>query len=254
MRSTKLLCLFSGKLPDELSEMEIYEFLLYLKNDQKLSRSTIRNYLQGLRFMYKSVYKRIDIISDVPYPKATKYLPLIPTGKELLQLFNAAISPKHRLLLKVIYSAGLRKSEIINLKIEHLDFKNHRIYIKDSKGNKDRYAVLAQSLIPEIKHYLHQFKPQVYLFNGRYKGKPYSDEAVKWGFQYALDRSGIEKHFTPHSLRHAFASHLLAIGVDIVSIQKMMGHDDIRTTMVYLQINNNLKSNPMISPLDRLQR
>ncbi len=98
MRSTMLLCLFSGKLPDELSEMEIYEFLLYLKNDQKLSRSTIRNYLQGLRFMYKSVYKRIDIISDVPYPKATKYLPLIPTGKELLQLFNAAISPKHRLL------------------------------------------------------------------------------------------------------------------------------------------------------------
>ena len=138
MRSTKLLCLFSGRLPDELSEMEIYEFLLYLKNDQKLSRSTIRNYLQGLRFMYKSIYKRIDIISDVPYPKATKFLPMIPTGKELLQLFNAAKSPKHRLLLKVIYSAGLRKSEIINLKIEHLDFKNHRIYIKDSKGNKDQ--------------------------------------------------------------------------------------------------------------------
>ena len=254
MRSTKLLCLFSGRLPDELSEMEIYEFLLYLKNDQKLSRSTIRNYLQGLRFMYKSIYKRIDIISDVPYPKATKFLPMIPTGKELLQLFNAAKSPKHRLLLKVIYSAGLRKSEIINLKIEHLDFKNHRIYIKDSKGNKDRYTVLAQSLIPEIQQYLQQFQPKEYLFNGKFKGKPYSESAVKWGFQYALDRSDIEKHFTPHSLRHAFASHLLAIGVDIVSIQKMMGHDDIRTTMVYLQINNNLKSNPMISPLDRLQR
>ncbi|WP_363321659.1 tyrosine-type recombinase/integrase [Plebeiibacterium sediminum] len=254
MRSTKLLCTFSGKLPDELSEMEIYEFLLHLKNDLKLSRSTIRNYLQGLRFMYKSIYKRIDIIADVPYPKATKFLPLIPTGKELLQLFNAAKSPKHRLLLKVIYSAGLRKSEIINLKIEHLDFKNHRIYIKDSKGNKDRYTVLAQSLIPEIQQYLQQFQPKEYLFNGRYKGKPYSDEAVKWGFQYALDRSGIEKHFTPHSLRHAFASHLLAMGVDIVSIQKMMGHDDIRTTMVYLHINNNLKSNPLVSPLDRLQK
>ncbi len=254
MRSTKLLCLFSGKLPDELSEMEIYEFLLYLKNELKLSRSTIRNYLQGLRFMYKSIYKRMDIIADVPYPKATKYLPLIPTGKELLQLFNTAKSPKHRLLLKVIYSAGLRKSEIINLKIEHLDFKNHRIYIKDSKGNKDRYTVLAQSIIPEIQQYLQQFQPKEYLFNGKFKGKPYSESAVKWGFQYALDRSGIKKHFTPHSLRHAFASHLLAMGVDIVSIQKMMGHDDIRTTMVYLHINNNLKSNPLISPLDRLQK
>ncbi len=254
MRSTQLLCTFSGKLPDEISEMEIYEFLLYLKNELKHSRSTIRNYLQGLRFMYKSIYKRIDIISDIPYPKATKYLPLIPTGKELLQLFHAAKSPKHKLLLKVIYSAGLRRSEVINLKLEHLDFKNHRIYIKNSKGNKDRYTILAKSLIPEIKEYLHRYHPHEYLFNGKYKGKPYSEEAVKWGFQYALDRSGINKHFTPHSLRHAFASHLLAIGTDIVTIQKLMGHDDIRTTMVYLQINNDTKSNPMVSPLDRLQK
>lgn len=254
MRSTQLLCTFSGKLPDELSEMEIYEFLLYLKNELKHSRSTIRNYLQGLRFMYKSIYKRIDIINDIPYPKSTKYLPLIPTGKELLQLFSAAKSTKHKLLLKVIYSAGLRRSEVINLKLEHLNFKNHRIYVKDSKGNKDRYTVLSDTLIPEIKQYLHQYRPHQYLFNGKYKGRPYSEEAVKWGFQYALDRSGINKHFTPHSLRHAFASHLLAIGVDIVSIQKLMGHDDIRTTMVYLQINNDTKSNPMISPLDRLQK
>ena len=116
-RSVKLLCTQSGKLPDELTENDIYEFLLYLKNERKLSRSTIRNYLQGLRFMYRSIYKRMDIISDVPYPKATKYLPLIPTGRELLQLFSAAKSPKHRLILKVIYSAGLRRSELINLKI-----------------------------------------------------------------------------------------------------------------------------------------
>jgi site-specific recombinase XerD len=253
-RATKRLCSYSGKLPDELTESDIYEFLLYLKNECKLSRSTIRNYLQGLRFMYKSIYKRMDIISDIPYPKATKYLPLIPTGRELLRLFNSAKSPKHRLLLKVIYSAGLRRSELINLKIEHLDFKNHRIYIKDSKGNKDRYTILAQSIVPEIQQYLLKYQPKEYLFNGKYKGKPYSEEAVKWGFQCALDKSGIDKHFTPHSLRHAFASHLLAIGTDIISIQKLMGHDDIRTTMIYLHINNNLKSNPLVSPLDRLQK
>jgi len=252
-RSVKELCGFTGKMPDELSESEIYEFLLYLKNERGLSRSTIRNYLQGLRFMYKRVYKRADIISDVPYPKATKYLPLIPTGRELLRLFNAAKSPKHRLLLKVIYSAGLRRSELINLKIEHLDFQNHRIYIKDSKGNKDRYTVLSRSIVPEIRRYLQQYQPREYLFNGKFKGKPYSEEAIKWGFQYALDRSGIDKHFTPHSLRHAFASHLPAIGTDIITIQKLMGHDDIRTTMVYLHINDNRKSNPPVSPLDRLQ-
>lgn len=254
MRSTKLLCSFSGQLPDKLEEQDIYDFLLHLKIERELSRSTVRNYLQGLRFMYKSIYKRLDIISDIPYPKSTRYLPLIPTGSELLQLFNAAKSPKHRLLLKVLYSGGLRRSEIIKLKVEHLDFKNHRIYIKDSKGNKDRYTVLAQSIIPEIQQYLQQHQPKEYLFNGKYKGKPYSESAVKWGFEYALERSGIEKHFTPHSLRHAFASHSLAIGTDIITIQKMMGHDDIRTTMLYLHINNNLKSNPLVSPLDRLQK
>ena len=254
MRSTKLLCEFSGMLPDQLEEQDIYDFLLHLKIERELSRSTIRNYLQGLRYMYKSIYKRMDIISDIPYPKSTKYLPLIPTGSELLKLFNAAKSPKHRLLLKVLYSGGLRRSEIIKLKVEHLDFKNHRIYIKDSKGNKDRYTILAQSIIPEIQQYLQQHQPKEYLFNGKYKGKPYSESAVKWGFEYALKRSGIDKHFTPHSLRHAFASHSLTIGTDIITIQKLMGHDDIRTTMLYLHINNNLKSNPLVSPLDRLQK
>lgn len=254
LRSASLLCSFYGKLPDTLGEQDIYDFLLFLKNDRKLSRSTIRNYLQGLRFMYKSIYKRMDIIEDIPYPKATKHIPPIPTGREALQLFAAARSPKHKLLLKVIYSAGLRRSEIINLKIEDLDFKNHRIFIKDSKGNKDRFTILAKSLVPEIKQYILRYGPREYLFNGRVKGRPYSEEAIKWGFQYALDRSGITKHLTPHSLRHAFASHLLAMGVDIVTIQKLMGHDDIRTTMMYLQMDISQKTENLESPLDRLLR
>ncbi len=254
MRSTSLLCsFFPGKLPNDLDEQDIYDFLLFLKEKQKLSRATIRNYLQGLRYMYKSIYKRTDIIGDIPYPKATKYLPVIPSGREVLRLFNAAKSEKHKLLLKVIYSAGLRRSEVINLKIEHLDFKNHRIFIKDSKGNKDRYTILAKTLVPELKQYLIKYKPIEYLFNGKYKGKPYSEEAIKWGFQYTLERSGITKHLTPHSLRHAFASHLLAMKVNIVTIQKLMGHDDIRTTMMYLQLDDLQNPENLESPLDKIQ-
>ncbi len=253
MRSTTLLCSFSSKLPDKLAEQDIYDFLLYLKEEQKLSRATIRNYLQGIRFMYRSIYKRTDIIRDIPYPKSTKYLPVVPTGREVLKLFKAARSEKHRLLLKVIYSAGLRRSEIINLKIEHLDFKNHRIFIKNSKGNKDRYTIMAKTLVPELKQYLIKYKPKEYLFNGRNNGKPYSEQAIMWGFQYALDRSGITKHLTPHSLRHAFATHMLAMKVNIVTIQKLMGHDDIRTTMMYLQLGNSQNPENMESPLDRIQ-
>jgi len=253
MRSVSVLCSFSKRLPHELDEQDIYNFLLFLKEEQKLSRSTIRNYLQGLRFMYKCIYKRTDIIADIPYPKNTKYLPVVPTGREVLQLFNTANSDKHRLLLKVIYSAGLRRSEVINLKIEHLDFKNHRIFIKDSKGNKDRYTILAKSLVPELKQYLTKYKPTKYLFNGKYNGMPYSEEAIKWGFQQALERSGITKHLTPHSLRHAFASHLLAMKVNIVTIQKLMGHDDIRTTMMYLQPGDLHNTTNLESPLDKIQ-
>ena len=253
LRSTSLLCSFSGKLPDALDENDLYDFLFWLKNNKRLSRSTVRNYLQGLRFMYKSIYKRIDIIDDIPYPKATKYLPEIATGREVLQLCNAAQSPKNRLLLKVIYSAGLRRNEVINLKLEHLDFKNHRIFVKDSKGNKDRYTILAKSVVPEIKSYLRRYNPQVYLFNGRFKGQPYSESAVKWGFEHALARSGITKQLTPHSLRHAFASHLLAMNVNIVTIQKLLGHDSIQTTMVYLQVNMDQNLESVESPLDKLQ-
>jgi site-specific recombinase XerD len=253
LHAIKQLCLFSGKLPDNIGEDEIYSYLSHLKNERHLNRETIRNHLQGIRFVFRRLYKRHDIIQDIPYPKRTKKLPVILSSQELKLLFASAPDLKHRLLLKIAYGAGLRRNEIRGLKLVDIDSKNHLIRIENSKGNKDRYTLLARSLMPELYEYCRRYKPQKYLFNGRIKGFPYSEQGLRWSFQQALLRSGIQKKVSLHSLRHSFASHLLAMGTDLFTIQKLMGHDDIRTTMIYLQVNHQLRQRKLVSPLDLIQ-
>lgn len=202
--------------------------------------------------MYKRIYKRTDIIQDIPYPKHTSKLPVILSGKEILMLFNSAKSLKHQMVLKIAYSGGLRRNEISRLKLVDIDSKNNLLRIENSKGNKDRYTLLAPSLISGLRDYCKRYKPKKYLFNGRIKGFPYSEEGLRWTFSQTLAKSGIQKDVSLHSLRHAFASHLLAMGVDLFSIQKLMGHDDIRTTMVYLQVNHHTLKKQVTSPLEVL--
>jgi len=246
----KELCLFIGKLPDQMVEKDIYQYLAHLKNVRHLSRETIRNHLQGIRFIFRKLYKRIDLIQDIPYPKQTKKLPVILSSKELKLLFDSAHSLKHRMILKIAYGGGLRRNEISRLKLVVIDSKNYLIRIENSKGNKDRYTLLARNLVAELREYYQRYRPQKYLFNGRIKGFPYSEEGLRWTFTQALQRPGIQKQVSLHSLRHSFASHLLAMGTNLFTIQKLMGHDDIRTTMVYLQVNHPLQSGKLTSPLD----
>jgi site-specific recombinase XerD len=253
LHAIKQLCLHSGKLPDQMGENEIYAFLSHLKNEKGLSRETIRNHLQGIRFVFRRLYKRIDIIQDVPYPKKTKKLPVILSSHELKLLFAGAKSLKHRMVLKIAYSGGLRRNEISRLKLVDLDTRKHLIRIENSKGNKDRYTLLAKSLVPELREYYRKYKPQKYLFNGKIKGFPYSEEGLRWTFDQAALKAGIQKDVSLHSLRHAFASHLLAMGTDLFTIQKLMGHDDIRTTMIYLQVNHPPGRKDLVSPLDLVQ-
>lgn len=254
LNAIRKLCEYHQLLPNQMGENEVFDFLAYLKNSRHLKRETIRNYLQGIRFVFCKIYKRIDIIQDVPYPKHTKQLPVILTGKEVKLLFGSAQSMKHRLMLKIAYGGGLRRSEICRLKLVDIDTKNNLLRIENSKGNKDRYTLLAASLVPELREYYTRYKPEKYLFNGRIKGFPYSEEGMRWVFEQALKKSGIQKNVSLHSLRHAFASHLLAMKTDLFTIQKLLGHDDIRTTMVYLQVNHLETPQKLVSPLDRLQQ
>lgn len=254
LHAIKQLCEYCGNLPNQLDEDDIYAYLLHLKNEKQLSRETIRNHLQGIRFVYRKIYKRIDIIQDIPYPKQTKRSPVILSSAELKLLFKSAKSLKHAMVLKVAYSGGLRRNEISRLKLVDIDTKGHLLRIENSKGNKDRYTLLAKSLVPELRKYCQKYKPEKYLFNGRIKGFPYSEEGLRWTFDQAASNAGIQKQVSLHSLRHSFASHLLAMGTDLFTIQKLMGHDDIRTTMIYLQVNHPGTQKPLISPLDLIQQ
>jgi site-specific recombinase XerD len=249
LSAIKNLVLFIGKTTNKITSEEIFSFLIYLKEGKSLSRDTIRLHVCAFRHYYKSMENRQDIIEDIPYPKKEKHLPVILSGAEVKLLFECTKNLKHRVILKLAYSAGLRRSEIINLKIADFDTKKMIIRVNQGKGKKDRYTLLAKNTLSELKNYLDYYKPNNWLLNGRTSGSQISKGAIAWIIVNARQRVNINKAFHLHTLRHSFASHLLATGVNLVSIQKLMGHEDIRTTMVYLHTNFDSGKRPD-SPID----
>lgn len=245
------LHLYSKKSFTEIDSEDIYSFLVYLREERKLSRDTMRISACGIKYLYKHLLNQEEIAKDIPYPKREKYLPEILTSKELQKLFDGTTNIKHRVFLKLVYSAGLRRSEACNVIISDIDSKNSQIRIRQGKGRKDRYVPLSQNLLEEARQYVKKEKPERFLFNGRKKGTAISHESSAWIMEKAVARAGISKKVSLHSLRHSFASHLLSMGVNLVTIQRLLGHEDIRTTMVYLHIGN-LYQSTFTNPLDLL--
>lgn len=247
------LVLFVGKTTDKISSEEIYSFLIYLKEGKGLSRDTMRIHVSAFRHYYRNMESRKEIIEDVPYPKKEKHLPIILNSKEVKFLLDNTRNLKHRLILKLAYSAGLRRSEIINLKHSDFDRQQMTIRINQGKGRKDRYTLLARNTLEELDRYRRDYSPTNWLFNGRMPGSQISEGAMRWIMVNARGRCSefIKKPFHMHTLRHTFASHLLAMGTNLVTIQKLLGHDDIRTTMVYLHTNFDGGNRPD-SPLDMI--
>ena len=244
---------YFNAIPQDLTTDEIYAFLVYLKEDQRLSRSTMRIAVSGIRYFFQHILKRSSIIDEVPYPKQEKYLPEILSGKEVKRLFVLTKNIKHKALLMLAYSAGLRRSELIGLRLVDIDRKNMQLNIRKGKGNKDRKAILSKYLLRVLEQYYRSYHPEGYLFNGRKKSEPISEGAINWAFRQAIKRTGIKKDLSLHNLRHSFASHLLSMGVSLLDIQILLGHSDIRTTMVYLHLNRRRGTAPC-SPLDILFR
>ena len=242
---------FFNANPRTLTTEEIYAFLVYLKEEKHLSRSTIRIAVSGIRYFYQHILKRSSIIDEVPYPRQEKYLPEILSGKEVKRLFILTENIKHKAILMLAYSAGLRRSEIIDLHLVDIDRNNMQLNIRKGKGNKARKAILSRHLLGVLEQYYQAYHPEDYLFNGKKKPDQISAGAVNWAFRQAIKRTGIKKVISLHSLRHSFASHLLSMGVSLLDIQLLLGHSDIRTTMVYLHLNRRRGTAPC-SPLDIL--
>jgi integrase/recombinase XerD len=249
LSALKGLVLFVGKTTDKIVSEEVFAFLIYQKEDKGLSRETMRISVSAFRHYYKIMENRPDIITDVPYPKQEKHLPVVLSGAQVKLLLESTHNPKHRLIMKLAYSAGLRRGEIINLKKEDIDRKRMTIRVNQGKGRKDRYTLLAKDTLRELEVYMDQNKASQWLLNGRIPGTRISEGALDWMMKNARERVSIGKKFHLHSLRHSFASHLLIMGVNLVAIQRLLGHEDIRTTMIYLHVNFD-DGQKLQSPLD----
>jgi site-specific recombinase XerD len=247
------LAKYCGKTLREIGQSDVLEYLTSLKEVRKLSRDTMRIYGCGIKYFYKNILGNEEIINQIPYPKKGKYIPEILSGEEIKRIFDLTENIKHRAFLKLVYSAGLRRTEAVKLLISDIDFKQMQIFIRAGKGEKGRYALLSEESKLELKKYIEIEKPNHYLFNGYTKKDHLSENSTGWIMEKAKKRAKITKDVSLHSLRHSFASHLLSMGVDLVTIQHLLGHSDIRTTMVYLHLQQ-LPQKKITSPIDLMYK
>ena len=240
-----------NRLPEDVSTEELNDFLALLAvSSVSPSRSAFKHSVYGLRYYYRYVGLP-DRAIKLPSLKKDAKLPCIFNKSELRRLFVTPALLKHRVLLMLIYSAGLRSSEVINLKISDIDFERRSIHIRRSKYNKDRLVPLSEYMAHGLKQYLTLERPFTWLFNGKTLGSPYSAKAISWVMREAVKAAGIDKDVTVHTLRHSYATHLIEDGLNIVTVKDLLGHSKIETTMIYLHI----AQCPLVkahSPLDTL--
>jgi integrase/recombinase XerD len=246
------ICLYCRKSPPDLDLDEINSYLFAMKTERDMSDTFFKHTVYSLRFLFR-VYDREDRAIRLPSMKNKRKLPVVFSQQELRRLFKAPQRLKQRVLLSLIYSAGLRVGEVCRLKVSDIDFHRKQIHVRESKNNKSRYVVLSAYIAEGLKQYIKGSKPQAYLFNGRLKGTPLGHSAVQQTFRLAMKKAGIIKEACVHTLRHSFATHLLEQGVDIVSIKDQLGHAHIDATMVYLHVAR-LHPSRVHSPFDKLYK
>lgn len=249
-RSIAQISLYFKKSPLDLDADEINSYLYTLRQDKDLSDTYFKHAVYGLRFFYR-VYDLEDRAIRLPSLKNNRKLPVVFSQEELRRLFKAPQRLKQRVLLSLIYSAGLRVSEVCKLRINDIDYDRKQLHIRQSKNNKSRYVVLSDYISKGLQQYIEGARPKEYLFNGRRQGTPLGHSAVQQSFRLAMKKSGIRKDACVHTLRHSFATHLLEQGVDIVSIKEQLGHAHIQTTMMYLHVAK-VDRIMVHSPFDRL--
>lgn len=236
--------------PQDLTEAEISNYLLYLIDKKKVSKSTQNQAINAIKFYYEKVLGHEKKVYYLERPLKEKRLPLVLNQEEVISIFGAVTNVKHSLMLMLIYSAGLRRSELINLRIGDLDVERQVVFIRGGKGRKDRQSLLAKNLEPLLRQYLADYKPRRWLFEGE-RGEQYSVSSLQQIFKRALEKSGVKKEAHLHTLRHSFATHLLESGASTRYIQVLLGHESSKTTEIYTQVTS-FSLSKIQSPLDRL--
>jgi len=227
---------YFNRSPDQLGPEEIRTYQLYLMEVRALTPSSICVAMGALRFLYKVTLKRTWAVDEIPMPKRPRKLPEILSPKEVMHFLNAITNHKHRAILMTAYAAGLRVSEATHLKVTDIDSQRMMLRVEQGKGMKDRYVMLSPRLLDVLRTYWKSARPTRWMFPGEVPGQPITREAVGLACQKARRDSGITKPITPHSLRHAFASHLLESGANLRTIQLLLGHRSLATTARYLKV------------------
>lgn len=238
--------------PLDVTELMILQYLLYLAKTLQCSRVKCRMAAQSISFFIRHVAKRPYVIPTVIYPMAENKLPPVMLPEEVMKVIDSVSNLKHRTILMLLYSSGMRVSEIANCKIADIDSKNMRIKIVQGKGCKDRYTIMLQQVLMELRAYYLIYRPKEYLFNGSRSGKKYSVRTIQHIMQKALLKVGLEsKNYTIHTIRHSFATHLLDNGTDLYTIKELLGHSNLQTTMKYLHLTSK-RTEGIFNPYDAL--
>lgn len=235
---------------NNITHHQINAYILELIEFKKISTSQQNQRINAIKFYYEKVLGRKREYIHVSRPRKEITLPTILTIEEVKKMFHLTMNQKHRCILMTIYSGGLRRSELINLKIEDIDSQRMLIKVCGAKGKKDRYTLLSETLVLELREYYKEYRPRIWLFEGQ-KGAQYSAPSIEKIFRQAVKKANIKKHVTPHSLRHSFATHLLEQGTNLRYIQVLLGHASSKTTEVYTRVASNALMK-IKNPLDNL--
>lgn len=236
----------------EMTPDLLRRYILYCIETLKLSENTIHSRINALKFYYEQVLDNEKIFFDIPRPKKAKKLPKVISKERIADLINSIKNVKHKTIIMLAYACGLRVSEVVSLKIKHLDGQRKVVYIEDGKGKIDRVVSLSPNMLIMLREYYKAYQPKDYLFEGQFKNTHLSERSMQQVMQDTKRKAGIIQDGSMHMLRHSFATHLLDKGIDVVFIQKLLGHKDIKTTLRYLHVTNKDLIH-ILSPLEDIE-
>lgn len=239
---------FIGQDLKEITTAEINNYILNLIELKNISISQQNQRINAIKFYYEKVLGREKQYYELHRPKKEHKLPKVLSKKEVKRIFDVTKNLKHKCILMLIYSAGLRRSELLNLMPDDIDSERMVIHINGAKGKKDRISLLSDNLLQLLRQYYKEYRPKKYLFEGQNGGR-YSASSVANILKKAAIKAGIRKNVTPHMLRHSFATHLLEQGTDLRYIQELLGHDSSKTTEIYTHVSKKA-IDKIINPMD----
>ena len=249
LREVSNLAKYFNRSPEELGEDELKEYMLYLMKERHLSDGTYRFYVAALKFLYRTTLKREWVVEKIKCPKRRRKLPIVLDLSEVESLFSVTKNLKHKAMLMITYSSGLRVSETARLKMTDIDSKRMTVRIRQGKGG-DRYSILSQTALEQLRQYWKKYRPTEWLFDGQKQDDHITAQTIQTIFYAAKKRAGITKPASVHTLRHSFATHLIEAGTSLHHVQLLLGHRSPTTTTVYLHVSR-LNLAQVISPLDR---